>query len=116
MQYRIAATAVALFHAAYILFVVLGGLLVIHRRKLAWIHVPAAMWGILVEFGGLYCPLTDIENSLLRRAGAAGYSGGFIAHYIFAIIYPTGLTRGMELAIGVFVLAVNALIYARVLR
>lgn len=116
MQYRIAATAVAILHGAYILFVVLGGLLVLRWRRLAWLHLPAALWGMLIEFGGLYCPLTDIENSLLHRAGAAGYNDGFIAHYIFAAIYPNGLTRGMELAIGVFVLAVNLIVYVRVLR
>jgi hypothetical protein len=116
MQYRIAATAVALFHGAFILFVVIGGVAVLRWPKLAWIHVPAAIWGMLIEFAGWYCPLTSLENDLLRRAGQEGYSDGFVAHYLFAIIYPQGLTRGMEVAIGAFVLAVNVGVYVRMLR
>jgi len=116
MQYRIAATAVAILHGAFILFVVLGGLAVLRRPKLAWLHVPAAIWGALIEFGGWICPLTSIENDLLQPAGRAGYAEGFIAHYIFAAIYPHGLTRGLEVAIGVFVVIVNVAVYIRVMR
>ena len=116
MQYRIAATAVAILHGAFILFVVVGGVAVLRWPKLAWIHLPAAIWGMLIEFAGWYCPLTSIENALLRRAGLAGYSDGFVAHYLFAVIYPNGLTRGMEVAIGAFVLIVNLGVYARLLR
>jgi len=116
MIYKLAADAVALTHLAFILFVVLGGVLLLRWPKLMWIHVPAAVWGALIEFAGWYCPLTAIENACLRRAGEAGYSGGFVAHYIFRVIYPAGLTRGIEIAIGVFVVAVNISIYAKVLR
>ena len=116
MQYRVAATAVAILHGAFILFVVLGGLVVLRWPRLAWIHLPAAVWGALIEFAGWYCPLTSIENHLLRRAGRAGYGDGFVAHYLFAIIYPHGLTRGMEVAIGAFVLIVNVAVYVRVMR
>src|SRR5438105_5502374 len=107
MVFKLAANALALIHLAFILFVVLGGLLLLRWPKLMWIHIPAAVWGALIEFAGWYCPLTSIENHLLRRAGEAGYSGGFVAHYVFRLIYPSGLTRGIEIAIGVFVLAVN---------
>ena len=116
MPYRLAANAVAILHAAFIAFVVLGGLAVLRWPKLAWIHLPAAVWGALIELAGWYCPLTKVENYLLRRAGEAGYHGGFLAHYVFAVIYPNGLTRGMELAIGLFVVAVNLSVYVRVLR
>jgi hypothetical protein len=116
MVYQLGANAVAVFHLAFIVFVVLGGLLLLRWPKLMWLHLPAAIWGALIEFAGWYCPLTSLENWLLRRAGQAGYSGGFVAHYIFAIIYPAGLTRPIEIAIGVFVLAVNTGVYVRVLR
>ena len=115
MPYRLAANAVAILHAAFIAFVVLGGLAVLRWPRLAWIHLPAAVWGALIELAGWYCPLTKVENFLLRRAGQAGYDGGFLAHYLFAVIYPSGLTRGMELAIGVFVVAVNLSVYVRVI-
>lgn len=116
MQYRIAANAVAILHAAFIVFVVIGGMAVLRWPRLAWIHLPAAVWGVLVELQGWYCPLTRVENALLRRAGAAGYDEGFVAHYLFAVIYPNGLTRGMEMVIGLFVLVVNLGVYVKVLR
>ncbi|HEX7150667.1 MAG TPA: DUF2784 domain-containing protein [Thermoanaerobaculia bacterium] len=115
MLYQFLATAAAVLHFAFILFVVLGGLLVLRWPKVAFFHLPAATWGVLIEFAGWYCPLTRWENYFLREAGKAGYSDGFIAHYIFALIYPDGLTRGIELAIGGFVLAVNLTVYARLL-
>ena len=116
MIYHLFANAVAILHAAFIAFVVLGGLAVLRWPKLAWIHLPAAVWGVLIELAGWYCPLTRVENALLRRAGQAGYGEGFVAHYLFAVIYPSGLTRGMEMAIGVFVLVVNLGVYVKVLR
>jgi hypothetical protein len=116
MLYLIAATAVALFHLAFILFVLFGGLLVLRWPRLMWVHLPAAAWGMLIEFGGWYCPLTAWENHFLRAAGRAGYAGGFVNHYIMPLIYPPGLTRGMEIAIGVLVLAINAGVYVRVFR
>jgi hypothetical protein len=116
MSSNLAATAIALLHLAYILFVLFGGFLVLKWPKLMWVHLPAATWGMLIEFGGWYCPLTRWENYFLRAAGRAGYSGGFVGHYIMPLIYPPGLTRGMEIAIGVLVLAINAAIYMRVFR
>lgn len=116
MIYKLAANALALVHLAFILFVVLGGLLLLRWPRLAWLHIPAAVWGALIELAGWYCPLTSMENAMLRRAGESGYTGGFVAHYIFRLIYPAGLTRGMEIAIGLFVLAVNASVYTKVIR
>jgi hypothetical protein len=115
MLYQLGATAVAVFHLAFIVFVVIGGLLLLRWPRLMWLHVPAAVWGVLIEFCGWYCPLTNLEKYLLQRAGKAGYDGGFLAHYIFSIIYPSGLTRGIEIALGIFVLAVNAGVYWKVL-
>jgi hypothetical protein len=116
MLYRLLADATALLHLAFILFVVLGALLVVRWPRLMALHLPAAVWGVLIEFGGWYCPLTNVENYFLHRAGEAGYKGGFVSHYIFSMIYPAGLTRGLEIAIGVFVLAVNVALYVRAFR
>lgn len=116
MLYSFAAALVALLHFAFILFVVLGGLLVVRWPRMMWIHLPAAVWGVLIEAAGWYCPLTRVENALLQRAGREGYSGGFVAHYIFALIYPNGLTRGIEIALGAVVLAINAAVYIRVFK
>jgi hypothetical protein len=116
MTYHVLATATALLHFAFIAFVIFGGLLVLRWPRLMWLHLPAAAWGVLIEFFSWYCPLTKWENHFLREAGRAGYDGGFVAHYIMPVIYPAGLTRGIEIAIGAFVLILNAVIYWRVFR
>jgi hypothetical protein len=116
MLYRVLADGVLALHLAFIIFVVLGGLLVLRWPRLAWIHLPIAAYGVLIEFVGWVCPLTPLENRLRHLGGQAGYSGGFIEHYLLPLIYPSRLTYGMQVALGLAVLAVNALIYAVVLR
>ena len=111
MTFRIAADALVLFHLSFILFVVFGGLLVIRWPALKWLHLPAALWGALVELAGLDCPLTRYENLLRVRAGGAGYGGGFVDHYIVRAMYPEGLTRGIEYALAAFVVTINTVIY-----
>jgi uncharacterized protein DUF2784 len=112
--YRALADAVVVLHFCFVLFVVLGGLLVLRWRKLAWVHLPCAVWGVLIEFAGWICPLTPLENHLRALGREPGYAGGFVEHYIVAILYPSGLTRGIQYALGAFVLAVNLFVYWRV--
>jgi hypothetical protein len=112
--YRFLADAVVVIHFCFVLFVVLGGLLVLRWRRLMWLHLPCAAWGALIEFGGWICPLTPLENHLRALGRQPGYAGGFVEHYIVAIMYPAGLTRWMQLALGFFVLAVNGFVYWRV--
>ena len=116
MAYNLAAIAVALLHLLFILFVLFGGFLVLKWNWLKWVHLPAAVWGVMIEFFSWWCPLTKWENYFLRQAGKAGYSGGFVSHYIMPVIYPPGLTRELEIAIGLIVLAVNLAIYVKVFR
>lgn len=110
------ADVVLLLHFAFVLFVVLGGLLVLKYPRLAWVHLPVALWGIIIEWIGFVCPLTPLENALRRQAGSGGYRGGFIEHYITAVLYPGGLTRPVQIALGAIVFAINALIYWRLFR
>ena len=112
MLFRALADLVLLFHLAFVLFVVLGGLLVLRRPKLAWLHLPCAAWGVLIEFAGWICPLTPLENSLRVRGGEAGYGGDFIGHYVTTVLYPAGLTRGVQIGLGAFALLLNAAVYA----
>ena len=98
------------------LFVVLGGLLVLRWPRMAWLHLPAVAWGAGIEFLGGICPLTPLENHLRRQAGQAGYAGDFIGHYITAALYPGGLTREVQIALGALVLLVTVAIYVIVLR
>ena len=108
---RLLADAVVAFHLLFIVFVILGGVLVILRPAIAWLHVPAALWGAYVEFTSTICPLTPIENALRARAGQSGYEGGFIEHYVIPLIYPPGLTARTQLVIGAIVVAVNVALY-----
>ena len=114
MFYRILVDATAFAHFAFVLFVAFGGLLVLRWRWVAWIHLPAAIWGALIEITNWNCPLTAYENTFRIRAGMQGYAEGFIAHHIYALIYPAGLTRGIQFAIAVFVFAINTAVYAKV--
>lgn len=111
LVYSLLADAVFVAHLGFILFVVFGGLLVRARRAWLWIHIPALVWAALLELYGWTCPLTPVENALRRAAGGAGYATGFISHYIHPVIYPMGLTREIQLALGVGVVAVNTAIY-----
>ena len=116
VAYRLLANAVVAVHALFILFVVLGGFLAWRWRWVAAIHVPCAVWGILIEFRGWICPLTPLENALRAKAGQAGYGGGFIEHYVLPAIYPAGLTPRTQVVLGTFVLVINVLAYGVLLR
>ena len=111
----LAADFVVLVHLGFILFVVMGGFLALRWRKIALVHLPCVLWGVLIEWFAWMCPLTPLEYRLRRLAGEAGYSGGFIDHYIMPLVYPSGLTRNMQVGLGLLVLAVNLLVYGRVL-
>lgn len=116
MFYRFAADAVLTVHFAFIAFVLLGGLIALRHRWVAWAHVPAAAWGVFVELTGRLCPLTTWENALLGRAGEAGYSQSFVEHYLLPIIYPAGLTRHVQLLLAAVVIAINLVVYALLVR
>ena len=103
-------------HFAFVLFVGFGGLLALKWPRAAWAHVPAAVWGTAIEFGGWICPLTPLENRLRERAGESAYSGDFIARYLMPVIYPEGLTREAQVTLGAAVLAFNVSIYVIVWR
>jgi hypothetical protein len=112
MPYRLLADLVVLLHAGFVIFVVFGGLALIRWPRLIWVHLPAAAWGALIEIAGWICPLTPLENSLRRLAGQGGYPGGFIEHYVIPVLYPQGLTRSIQIGMGVAVLVLNAVIYS----
>lgn len=111
MFVSLAADAVLLVHLLFILFVLFGGLLVLRWQWFAWLHLPTAAWGVIVEMLHLQCPLTPLENSLRQAAGQAGYSAGFVEHYLMPIIYPAGLTPQVQWWLAALVLMLNGLIY-----
>ena len=113
---RVLADLLVLFHLGFVFFAVLGGLAVLRWPRAAWIHLPVAAWGAWVEFSSTVCPLTPLENHLRRLGGEAGYSGGFIAHYILPVLYPAGLGPRTRIALGVFVVLLNVAAYVLVWR
>ncbi|SFK13723.1 Protein of Unknown function [Desulfomicrobium apsheronum] len=116
MAHLLAANAVLILHLLFICLVMLGGLAVPRYPRFAFVHVPTAIWGVLVEAFGWYCPLTDLENALLRRAGEEGYGGGFVERYLLAMIYPDGLTRETQMLLAGMVVLVNVAVYGWVLK
>lgn len=116
MIYGIAADLVLLVHLLFIAAAVAGGLAWRWWRWAPLVHLPMAAWAVAVELDGRLCPLTTWENALLRAAGEAGYAGGFVGHYLLGVLYPEGLTRDIQVALGIGVLAVNAVIYTWVWR
>jgi len=114
MYYWILADCIVIVHVGFVLFVVLGGLLVLRWRPLLWLHLPAAVWGVFIECVGWTCPLTPLENWLRTLSGETGYTGDFIAHYLLAVLYPEGLTRSRQITLGLVVLLINGIVYSRV--
>ncbi|MEO7986767.1 MAG: DUF2784 domain-containing protein [Gemmatimonadales bacterium] len=110
------ADALLVVHGAFVLFVVAGGLLVARWPRVAWAHLPAALWGAAIEFAGFTCPLTPLEQAWRRAAGKGGYQGGFIEHYVTAAIYPSGLTRNIQILLGLLVVGLNGWMYWRLWR
>lgn len=116
MIYRLLADLVVVIHFGFILFVVLGGLLVLPWPKLVWAHLPAALWGAIVELAGWICPLTPLESWLRILGGGRQMADSFIAHYLLPVIYPPGLTRTVQILLGLAVVSINAAVYAFVYR
>lgn len=116
MWQRIAADLVLVTHLAFILFIVVGGLLVVKWPRVAWAHIPSWIYGALIEFVGWTCPLTPLEQRLRRAAGEGGYEGSFVEHYLVPIIYPSGYSFELRMMLGTAVVLLNVGVYAWVIR
>lgn len=112
MYFSLLADLVVVIHGSFVLFVVFGGIAVLRWRRLVWLHLPAAVWGVLIELKGWICPLTYLENHFRRLGGEAGYGETFIGHYLEPLLYPLGLTRHGQVLIGLLALCLNVAIYA----
>jgi hypothetical protein len=111
MGYRLLADLTVLLHLAFVLFVVLGGLLALRWPRVLWWHLPAVVWGALVEFTGWICPLTPLENWFRIRGDQAAYDSDFVMEYVLPVLYPASLTRPMQIVLGALVLCVNVAVY-----
>jgi len=115
MLYRYLADLVLVLHLAFVLFALLGACLVLRWQRLAWTHVPLALWAVIVEFTGWMCPLTPLEHWLRLKGGIPVAKLGFVEQYLFPLLYPPPLTRGFQMILGAMVLAINVLMYAWIL-
>jgi hypothetical protein len=111
MPYRLMADLVLVAHLAFVLFAVLGGLLVLRWKRVVWVHVPAAAWAAFVELSGRICPLTPLEHSLRVAAGSQAYQGDFIGYYLLPILYPAGLTPLIQIGLGLAIILINIAVY-----
>lgn len=116
MTYQLLADGVVVIHLLFVLFVVFGGLLVLKRRGFLFLHPPALLWGLAVEFYSISCPLTPLERWLRIQAGDSSYQGGFINHYIVPVVYPPGITPEAQLFIGILLLMFNLVVYTVIYR
>ena len=115
-MYSIIADIIVVVHFLFIVFVVGGGLLVLRWPRLAWIHLPAVIWGALVELRSWICPLTPLENHFRDLAGKQLYSGDFVERYLLPVIYPATLTASIQQILGGAVIVVNIIFYAWIIK
>jgi hypothetical protein len=116
MIHSLLADLVVLAHLAFIAFAALGGLLVLRWRWLAWLHLPAVLWGVGIELTGDVCPLTPLEKWLRASAGGSAYAGGFIDHYVLPLVYPPGLGREVQVLLAASLALANAALYLCIWR
>ncbi len=115
-MYHFLADAVAFVHLLFVVFVIAGGLAVARWPRVAWFHLPAALWGALVEVMGWICPLTPLEDRFRMLGGAGAVQNDFVTRYLLPALYPERLTRAVQRVLGALVVAVNVAVYGFVLR
>jgi hypothetical protein len=112
VPYQLAIGAVVGLHLLFIAAVVLGALLLLRWPRLGWVQVPVFLWGAAVNLAGWPCPLTTLENGLRAGGGRPTYPGAFVTHYLLPVVGHRLGGFPVETAVGVFVVVVNALVYA----
>ena len=115
-MYELAANLILIVHFIFIIFVVFGALLFFVVKKIAFIHIPAFIWGSYIELTHSICPLTCLENWFLNKANLTIYSEGFIQNYIVPIVYPTDLTKNLQIYLGITLIVINIIIYGFILN
>ena len=114
-MHELAADIILIIHFLFILFVIFGALLLFVEKKIVFIHIPAIIWGSYIELTHSICPLTYLENWLLQKANLTTYSEGFIQYYLVPIVYPTNLTKDIQIYLGIGLIVINIVIYAFIL-
>ena len=115
-MYELAANLILIVHFIFIIFVVFGALLFFVVKKIVFIHIPALIWGSYIELTHSICPLTYLEHWFLDKANLTIYSEGFIQNYIVPIVYPTDLTKNLQIYLGITLIVINIIIYGLILN
>lgn len=113
--YGFLADAVLTLHFAFVTFALLGGLLALRYPQIMWLHLPALLWGLVVEWADWICPLTPLENEFRIRSGKAGFEGDFLEYWISMILYPQNLTLELRYVLGLVLAVLNVAVYAYIL-
>ena len=116
MIWSLIADALVILHFGFTAFVIFGGFLTWRWPRLAFLHLPALAWGCWVEVSHSICPLTPLENQFRHLGGEAGYTGGFLAHYLVRLLYPPGLTWHIQWVLAAVLIALNAIAYWGLVR
>ena len=105
----------ALLHLAFVLFIPLGGLAVLRRPRLAWLHLACARWGARIVWAPVVCTLTPHEKALRARAGETPYQGGFLRHYLVGPLFSGGMPPWLGWALLALALLANGWLSRRAL-
>ena len=116
MIWWLLADALVILHFGFTTFVIFGGFLTWRWPRLAFLHLPALAWGCWVEVSHSICPLPPLENHYRHLGGEAGYTGGFLAHYLVSLLYPPGLTWHIQWVLAAVLIALNVIAYGGLLR
>jgi hypothetical protein len=103
MTYRVAADAVVVLHFAFVVFVVVGGVLALRWPKVLWVHVPVVLYSVWIITFSITCPLTPLERDLRERGGRDRYDESFIERYVEGVLYPGDMLRQAQFVAAVIV-------------
>ncbi len=115
MSWRMLARLIAGVHVAYVVFVVLGALLVLVWRPLMWVHLAAVAWAVATMGLDLGCPLTPWEKNAWIRGDRIPYDEGFLQHHVLRTRFDSANSRRNHVLLGAFVLLLNIVVYAVIL-
>ena len=94
---KLAADAIVVIHFAFVLFVLIGQLLImvgalagwnwIRNLKFRLIHLGSILFVVAESLLGIVCPLTTLEKWLRDQAGETSYEGDFIASWVHDALF-----------------------------
>ncbi len=116
MIWRMLARFVAAVHVAYVVFVVLGALLVLAWPRLIWLHIAAVVWSFATMVFDLGCWLTPWEKTAWIRGGHVPYEEGFLQHHVLRMKFDPSKSRRTHAVLGIFVVVLNIVVYYFILR